>query len=125
MIHQQASEKDHMCGALAAPDALPMRPACQVMDLNRLGSLHQSRLSFMRTLIRRMVTENWQVDISLFDLDAQGYGTVIYEIKANYGTFSFVVFSHYLSPESRNDRVIANQWDLTMALRRELLMLNS
>ena len=116
MIHQQVSEKDHMCGALAAPDTLPMRPACQVMDLNRLGSLHQSRLSFMRTLIRRMVTENWQVDISLSDLDAQGYGTVIYEIKAIYGTFGFVVFSHYLSPESRNDRVIANQWDFTMAL---------
>ena len=93
-----------------------MRPASQVMDLNRLGSFHQSRLSFMRTLVRRMVTEDWQISSSLFELDEQGYGTVVFTIKAKFGTFSFVVFSHYLPPESRNDRVIANQWDLTMAL---------
>ena len=98
------------------PEHVAMRPASQVMDLNRLGSFHQSRLSFMRTLVRRMVTEDWQISSSLFELDEQGYGTVVFTIKAKFGTFSFVVFSHYLPPESRNDRVIANQWDLTMAL---------
>ena len=98
------------------PEYVAMRPASQVMDLNRLGSFHQSRLSFMRTLVRRMVTEDWQISSSLFELDEQGYGTVVFTIKAKFGTFSFVVFSHYLPPESRNDRVIANQWDLTMAL---------
>ena len=95
---------------------LPMRPASQVMQLERLGSFHQSRLSFMRTLVRRMVVEDWQVSSSVFDLDEQGYGTVVYQIKAKYGTFSYVLFSHYLDPENRNDRVIADQWDLTMAL---------
>lgn len=95
---------------------LPMRPASQVMQLERLGSFHQSRLSFMRTLVRRMVVENWQISSSVFDLDEQGYGTVVYQIEANYGTFSYVLFSHYLDPENRNDRVIADQWDLTMAL---------
>ena len=95
---------------------LPMRPASQVMQLERLGSFHQSRLSFMRTLVRRMVVENWQVSSSVFDLDEQGYGTVVYQIEAKYGTFSYVLFSHYLDPENRNDRVIADQWDLTMAL---------
>lgn len=70
----------------------------------------------MRTLVRRMVVENWQVSSSVFDLDEQGYGTVVYQIEANYGTFSYVLFSHYLDPENRNDRVIADQWDLTMAL---------
>jgi hypothetical protein len=96
--------------------ALPMRPANQVMQLSRLGSLHQSRISFMRTLVRRMVAENWQISSPVFDLDDQGYGTVVYQIDAKYGTFSYVLFSHYLDPERRNDRVIADQWDLTMAL---------
>ena len=93
-----------------------MRPDSQVMQLERLGSFHQSRLSFMRTLVRRMVTENWQITSPVFDLDDQGYGTVVYQIEARFGTFSYVLFSHYLDPDSRNDRVIANQWDLTMAL---------
>ena len=95
---------------------LPMRPAAKVMQLDRLGSLHQSRLSFMRTLVRRMVKENWQISTPIFDLDEQGFGKVVYQIQAQYGVFSFVVFSHYLDPERRNDRVIADQWDLTMAL---------
>ena len=95
---------------------LPLRPASQVMQLERLGSFHQSRLSFMRTLVRRMVAENWQITSPVFDLDNQGYGTVVYEVEAKHGTFSYVLFSHYLDPENRNDRVIANQWDLTMAL---------
>ena len=95
---------------------LPLRPASQVMQLERLGSFHQSRLSFMRTLVRRMVAENWQINSPIFDLDDQGYGTVVYEVEAKYGTFSYVLFSHYLDSENRNDRVIANQWDLTMAL---------
>ena len=86
------------------------------MQLDRLGSLHQSRLSFMRTLVRRMVAENWQISAPVFDLDEQGFGKVVYQIQARYGVFSFVVFSHYLDPGCRNDRVIADQWDLTMAL---------
>lgn len=95
---------------------LQMRPASQVMQLERLGSFHQSRLSFMRTLVRRMVAENWQISSPVFDLDGQGYGTVVYQVEAKYGTFSYVLFSHYLDPDNRNDRVIADQWDLTMAL---------
>ena len=95
---------------------LPMRPVAKVMQLDRLGSLHQSRLSFMRTLVRRMVKENWRISTPIFDLDKQGFGKVVYQIQAQYGVFSFVVFSHYLDPERRNDRVIADQWDLTMAL---------
>ena len=36
--------------------------------------------------------------------------------RPNTAPFSYVLFSHYLDPDNRNDRVIANQWDLTMAL---------
>jgi hypothetical protein len=110
---QNSLSNSHVSGE---NNILPMRPASTVMQLDRLGSLHQSRLSFMRTLVRRMVAENWQISAPVFDLDEQGFGKVVYQVQARYGVFSFVVFSHYLDPECRNDRVIADQWDLTMAL---------
>ena len=111
-----SSDRSTAKSSLSQSAVLPMRPASQVMQLNRLGSFHQSRLSFMRTLVRRMVQENWQINSTVFDLDTEGYGTAVYEVKAKYGTYSYVLFSHYLDPENRNDRVIADQWDLTMAL---------
>ncbi|MNM79068.1 hypothetical protein D3C81_909890 [compost metagenome] len=95
---------------------LKMRPASQVMDLERLGSLHQSRLSFMRSLVRRIMRERWRIEPRRFELDAEGYGTVVYDIRTTGDRFSFVLFSQYLAPEKRNDRVIASEWDLTMAL---------
>jgi len=102
--------------ALRGDNALPLRPVNQVMDLERLGALHQSRLSFMRTLVRRIMRERWQIEPVRFELDPQGYGTVIYEITTPNKCYSFVLFSDYLSPDERNDRVIATKWDLTMAL---------
>lgn len=102
--------------SLRGPNALPLRPVEQVMDLERLGAMHQSRLSFMRILVRRIMLERWQIGTVRQDLCADGYGTVIYEINTPQGLFSFVIFSDYLSPEERNDRVIASKWDLTMAL---------
>jgi hypothetical protein len=95
---------------------LRMRPAHMVMDLERLGSLHQSRLSFMRCLVRKIMREGWQIEPRRFELDDQGYGTVIYRIQTSGDLFSFVLFSQYLEPDKRNDRVIASEWDLTMAL---------
>jgi len=102
--------------SLRGDNALPLRPANQVMDLERLGAMHQSRLSFMRTLVRKIMRERWQIEPARFDLDPDGYGTVVYEVKAPDGLFSFVLFSDYLAPDERNDRVIATKWDLTMAL---------
>ncbi|WP_205877356.1 hypothetical protein [Leisingera sp. NJS204] len=93
-----------------------MRPEAEVMDLQRLGSLHSSTLSFMRTLVRRIMKEEWDISRRLFDLDPEGYGTAIYEIRTPNGVFSFVLFSTELPDEERNDRVIATSWDLTMAL---------
>jgi len=102
--------------SLSGETALPLRSAKQVMDIERLGAFHQSRLSFMRTLVRRIFRERWQIEPVRFDLDPKGYGTVVYEVNAPHGVFSFVLFSSYLCDEERNDRVIATQWDLTMAL---------
>ncbi|MDV2116871.1 hypothetical protein [Alcaligenes faecalis] len=102
--------------ALRGANALPLRPASQVMNLERLGSIHQSRLSFMRTLVRRIMRERWQIELVHLELDDLAYGSVIYEVTTPNKIYSFVLFSNYLSPEERNDRVIATKWDLTMAL---------
>lgn len=97
-------------------DPLRLRPADKVMDLERLGSLHPYRLSFMRILVRRIMNERWQIERTTFDLDDNGYGTAIYTINASHGRFSFVVFAHHLDAENRSDRVIANEWDMTVTL---------
>ena len=102
--------------SLWGENALPLRPASQVMKLERFGAYHQSRLSFMRTLVRKIFRERWKIEPSIFNLDNDGYGTVVYEVQAPHGLFSFVLFSDHLSPDERNDRVIATKWDLTMAL---------
>jgi len=94
----------------------PLRDAAEVMQLERLGAFHQCRLSFMRALTRRIMRERWKIDCSLFELNEQGYGTVVYTVRARHQHFSFVLFSNYLSDADRNDRVIASKWDLTMAL---------
>ena len=41
----------------------------KVMRLSRLGSFHQSRLSFMRILTRRMIRENWTFSRPVFEFD--------------------------------------------------------
>ncbi len=102
--------------ALKGEKSLPLRPVQQVMQIERLGAMHQSRLSFMRSLVRRIMRERWQITLHKFELDNDGYGTVIYQVQTANHLYSFVLFSNYLAPEDRNDRVIASQWDLTMAL---------
>lgn len=95
---------------------LPLRPASQVMDPARLGSLHQTRLSFARSLIRQMARERWHVACAEFDLDAQGCGRAIYTVDTPEDRFSFVIFSQNLDESQRSDRVIAEQWDVACAL---------
>ena len=93
-----------------------LRPPAQAMDLNRLGAGFASRLSFMRTLVRHMTDNQWRIEYSRFNLDENGYGHVVFDIQSPNSHLSFVVFSQYLDSSERNDRVIAEKWDLTMTL---------
>jgi hypothetical protein len=93
-----------------------MRAPDEVMRLARLGAFHQTRLSFVRTLLRRMARERWRVSAPVQDLDPDGYGTVVYRIDTPAGPLSFVAFSSYLAAEERTDRVIAEKWDAAFAL---------
>ncbi|MYI68970.1 MAG: hypothetical protein F4103_09620, partial [Boseongicola sp. SB0673_bin_14] len=86
------------------------------MRLTRLGSMHQSRLSFMRILTRRMARENWTFSRTAFDMDEKGIGRATYRVDCPRRTYSLVAFGHDLPDEMRSDRVIAEAWDATFAL---------
>ena len=102
-----------------APDAVPrdpLRPPDTVMRLARLGSLHQTRLSFTRALIRRMVREGWRLTRTRFDIGPDETGEACYRLDTPQGHYTFVVFAENLDPDQRSDRVIAERWDYTFAL---------
>ena len=92
------------------------RPPEVVMRLARMGSFHQTRLSFMRTLLRRLKRENWKFKRTLWAIDDQGFGRAVYTVYGPERTYSLVAFSHDLPDEMRSDRVIATAWDATFAL---------
>lgn len=96
--------------------AIGLRPPEAVMRLERMGAAFQTRLSFMRSLVRRMGRERWRIEATRFDLDDDGYGTVVYTATTPQRRYSLIGFSHYLAPECRTDRVIAEAWDATFSL---------
>lgn len=102
---------DQLC-----PDRVALRPPETVMRLARMGSLHQSRLSFMRVLLRRLKSENWRFEKRAFEIDARGVGYAVYTTHSPIRSYSLVAFAHDLPPEQRSDRVIATAWDATFAL---------
>lgn len=86
------------------------------MKAARLGAFHQSRLSFMRQLLRRLKTEGWQFQCRLWSIDSQGVGRAVYTATGPERSYSLVAFAHDLDPALRSDRVIATAWDATFAL---------
>ncbi len=96
--------------------AVRLRPADTVMQLDRLGSLHQCRLSFMRQMTRRMAAERWRFSRPEFNIDNTGVGYAVYTAHYPGGEASLIAFAHDLPDELRSDRVIAEQWDTTFTL---------
>ena len=92
------------------------RQASVVMKLARMGSFHQSRLSFMRVLLRRLKAEEWQFRQDKWDIDKHGVGVATYEAIGPQRTYTLVVFAHDLPDKKRSDRVIAEAWDATFTL---------
>ncbi len=93
---------------------IKFRDPSVVMKLSRLGSFHQSKLSFLRSFIREFKEWNYKKD--LFDLDKHGYGTAVYSFEKNGRIYSLVCFAQYINPNERSDRVIATKWDAAFVL---------
>ena len=102
--------------AIAAPGGVAPRPPDVVMRPERMGAAFPTRLSFMRSLIRLMHRERWRIEAARFDLDGEGYGTVVYTVTTPRRQYSLIGYSHHLEPERRTDRVIAEAWDATFSL---------
>ena len=101
---------------MTARPHIERRDPAVVMRLSRLGSLHQSRLSFMRILTRRMAREKWQFSRPVFDIGANGEGRAVYTTIGPERSYSLVAFAHDLPADQRSDRVIATAWDATFTL---------
>lgn len=89
-----------------------LRDPSKLMRPERLGALKQTRLSFTRLLMDRMVNQRWEIRINRMDLDEDGVGRVVYRIDTPSKRFSFGVFSRTSSEGENTDRIIATEWDL-------------
>ena len=93
---------------------IKLRDPSVVMKLSRLGSFHQSKLSFLRSFIREF--KQWNYKRNLFDLNKNGYGTAIYSFEKNGRNYSLVCFAQHIELHERSDRVIATKWDAAFVL---------
>ena len=99
------------------PDAVRFRRSPDaVMRLARMGAFHATRLSFLRTLLRRVEREAWRFERTRFELDDAGVGRAVYTLHGPTRSYSLVAFAHDLPDAARSDRVIATAWDATFAL---------
>ena len=85
-----------------------------IMKLSRLGSFHQSKLSFLRSFLNEF--KDWDYSRDLFNLDKDGYGEAVYSFKKKNRVYSLVCFANQIKDEERSDRVIATKWDAAFTL---------
>ena len=93
---------------------ISLRDPNVIMKLSRLGSFHQSKLSFLRSFLNEF--KNWEYKRDLFDLNEGGFGTAVYSFKKGSRVYSLVCFANDLDKDERSDRVIATKWDAAFTL---------
>ena len=91
-----------------------LREPSIVMKLSKLGSFHQSKLSFLRSFLNEF--KDWKYSRDLFDLDTNGFGRAVYSFQKNKRIYSLVCFANKIQDEDRSDRVIATKWDAAFTL---------
>ena len=85
-----------------------------LMKLSKLGSFHQSKLSFLRSFLNEF--KDWEYRRDLFNLNQNGYGRAVYSFSKNNRTYSLICFANEIKDEERSDRVIATKWDAAFTL---------
>ena len=93
---------------------ISLRDPNVVMKLSRLGSFHQSKLSFLRSFLKEF--KDWDYKRDLFELNEHGYGTAVYSFKKKNRVYSLICFANELDENERSDRVIATKWDAAFTL---------
>ena len=85
-----------------------------IMKLSRLGSFHQSKLSFLRSFLNEF--KDWDYKRDEFNLDKNGFGVAVYSFKKKERVYSLVCFANKINDDDRSDRVIATKWDAAFTL---------
>jgi hypothetical protein len=93
---------------------IQLRDPNTIMKLSRLGSFHQSKLSFLRSFLNEF--KDWDYSRDLFNLDKNGYGEAVYSFKKGNRVYSLVCFANQIKDDERSDRVIATKWDAAFTL---------
>ena len=93
---------------------IELRDPNVIMKLSRLGSFHQSKLSFLRSFLSEF--KDWDYNRDLFDLDKNGFGVAVYSFKKKDRVYSLVCFANEITDQERSDRVIATKWDAAFTL---------
>ena len=91
-----------------------LRDPNTIMKLSRLGSFHQSKLSFLRSFLKEF--KDWEYKRDIFDLNENGYGVAVYSFKKKERVYSLVCFANQIKDDERSDRVIATKWDAAFTL---------
>ena len=91
-----------------------LRDPNTIMKLSRLGSFHQSKLSFLRSFLSEF--KDWDYKRDLFDLDGNGFGVAVYSFKKKQRVYSLICFANQINDDERSDRVIATKWDAAFTL---------
>ena len=85
-----------------------------LMKLSKLGSFHQSKLSFLRSFLSEF--KDWKYSRDLFQLNDKGHGRAVYSFTKNKRTYSLICFANEIKDDERSDRVIATKWDAAFTL---------
>ena len=85
-----------------------------IMKLSRLGSFHQSKLSFLRSFLSEF--KDWDFKKDLFYLDENGFGVAVYSFEKEDRVYSLVCSANEINDNERSDRVIATKWDAAFTL---------
>ena len=91
-----------------------LRDPNEIMKLKRLGSFHQSKLSFSRSFLNEF--KDWTYKRDMFDLNDSGFGTAVYSFKKKKRVYSLICYANELNEDERSDRVIATKWDAAFTL---------
>ena len=71
---------------------IELRSPSIVMKLSRLGSFHQSKLSFLRSFLKEF--KDWEYKRDLFELNELGHGVAVYSFKKDKRVYSLICFAN-------------------------------
>jgi hypothetical protein len=95
-----------------AREALPfLRREDEVLGAAAMRAAPPTRASFVRTLVRRMAVNAWRIERTHTEIDADGVGTLIYEIEAEGALMYFGVHARPSTGEERPGRLRDDTFD--------------